>query len=148
MAKVEQPKIFLALKILSPIFFLVGLTLIILAVTVFADVTRVMDVETRFPEMACLTPGCFILVLSVPCFVMGYAPKINKIAIKTAKYVQQENYDDLTDIATASAEITKDAVTITAKAIRDGVSDTKYCKHCGAPANPHKEKCDYCDCYY
>lgn len=22
------------------------------------------------------------------------------------------------------------------------------CRHCGAPANPHKEKCDYCDCYY
>lgn len=25
---------------------------------------------------------------------------------------------------------------------------TGDCKHCGAPANPHKEKCDYCDCYY
>ena len=85
MAKVEQPKVFLALKILSPILFLVGLTLIILAVTVFADVTRVMNVETRFPEMACLTPGLFILFLSIPCFVMGYAPKINKIAIKTQR---------------------------------------------------------------
>ena len=25
---------------------------------------------------------------------------------------------------------------------------TGDCKHCGAPANPYKEKCDYCDCYY
>ena len=144
MAKVEQPKIFLALKILSPIFFLVGLTLIILAVTVFADVTRVMDVETRFPEMACLMPGVFILFLSIPCFVMGYAPKINKIAIKTAKYIQQENYDNLKEVATTSAEITKDAVTITAKAIKDGVSDTKYCKHCGALIDRDSKFCSEC----
>ena len=22
------------------------------------------------------------------------------------------------------------------------------CSFCGAPVNSHKEKCDYCDCYY
>ncbi len=22
------------------------------------------------------------------------------------------------------------------------------CPHCGAPVNPHKAQCEYCDCYY
>ena len=23
-----------------------------------------------------------------------------------------------------------------------------HCPHCGAPVNPYKDKCEYCECYY
>lgn len=25
---------------------------------------------------------------------------------------------------------------------------SSYCPHCGAPINPYKVKCEYCECYY
>lgn len=25
---------------------------------------------------------------------------------------------------------------------------SSHCPHCGAPINPYKDKCEYCECYY
>ena len=27
-------------------------------------------------------------------------------------------------------------------------TDKTTCSHCGAPVNPYRETCEYCDCYY
>lgn len=28
------------------------------------------------------------------------------------------------------------------------VKKKEYCTHCGAPVNPYREVCEWCDCYY
>ena len=76
--------------------------------------------------------------------VIGFGPEIAKARVKTARYIQEENKDDLTAIASNSAEITKDAVTTTADAIREGMQATKYCKHCGAQIDADAKFCTAC----
>ena len=48
-------------------------------------------------------------------------------------------------MATKKANIHKDEVEITTKAIKDGLSDNKmYCKHCGDLIDSDSEFCKHC----
>ena len=75
---------------------------------------------------------------------LGFRPEIAKLKTKTAKYIQEENKDDLTDIASNTADITSDAITKTTKAIKKGINDTMFCKHCGSEIDADSKFCKKC----
>lgn len=67
------------------------------------------------------------------------------IAIDIRKKVVDENEEALRDLKTKEANISKDSIEITAKAIKDGFSDNKvYCKYCGALIDEDSKFCKKC----
>ena len=64
---------------------------------------------------------------------------------KSARYIQQQNKDDLKDIVDTTADIASDGITKTTKAIKKGLSANKiYCKHCGAQIDADSKFCNQC----
>ena len=92
--------------------------------------------------------GSFLTVFGMMAtatgIMIGFGPEIVKARLQAARYIQEEAKDDLTAIASNSAEITKDAVTTTAEAIREGMEIKKYCKHCGAKIDSDAKFCTVC----
>ena len=92
--------------------------------------------------------GSFLTVFGMMAtatgIMIGFGPEIVKARLQAARYIQEEAKDDLTAIASNSAEITKDAVTTTAEAIREGMEIKKYCKHCGAKIDSDAKFCIAC----
>lgn len=76
--------------------------------------------------------------------ITGFAPEIARASTQTAKYIQNENREALKDIANASADINKEAVATVASAVKDGLTDTVYCKHCGKRIDADSRFCSYC----
>lgn len=65
--------------------------------------------------------------------------------VKSRKNVIDKNYDDLKDISSKSAEINKEAISMTTKAIKDGFNeDKKYCKWCGSLIDRDSNFCKDC----
>ncbi|MBQ7308242.1 MAG: zinc ribbon domain-containing protein [Clostridia bacterium] len=78
-------------------------------------------------------------------FINGFSPEIAKMQTQSKKYIQQENKEDLTNIASTTADITKEAVTTTAQAIKQGLAEEKmFCKHCGAQIDIDSVFCNKC----
>lgn len=86
----------------------------------------------------------FGLFIGIVCLVIGFKPEISKMSSKTTKYIQEENKDTLTDIASTSADINSEAITKTARAIKNGLKDTMFCKHCGAEIDRDSKFCNEC----
>ena len=87
-----------------------------------------------------------ILLLPFIYFVATTSRKkeMSKI-IKDTKDVISSNEDDLREISTKSANISKDGIEITARAIKDGfMKDTIFCKHCGASIDSDSKFCKSC----
>ena len=75
--------------------------------------------------------------------------------IKAAKYMLDENEETLRDMATRTANISKEGVKITTKALKDGFTDDGfsstsssnygyYCKNCGEPIDVDSNYCKKC----
>ena len=84
------------------------------------------------------------LFAGISCSVVGFGPEIAKMRAKSMRYIQEENRDDLTAIATNAAEIASDAVTTTASAVAEGMRATKFCKHCGEKIDADAKFCPSC----
>ena len=84
------------------------------------------------------------LFLSVFGFVQGFKPEITKQTLKTTKYIQEENEDELQQIITKNAEIHSEAITNTAKAVKSGLNETMYCKYCGEKIDIDSQFCKHC----
>ena len=138
--EVKEPKHFLVLRILGFILLAVGITLVVLAWTVLGK----PFMDTIEPSFAALVPGSFMAVLSLPVIIGGFSPKIAKLNAKGAKYIQQETKEDLKDIASTKADIHGEAITKSFKAVKKGLKDTKYCKHCGAEIDADSTFCKEC----
>lgn len=69
-----------------------------------------------------------------------------EIGVKTAKGVIDENEDDIRHVVSKSADISKDAITTTTRAIKKGLTedDSIYCKHCGASIDSDSTFCKAC----
>ena len=85
----------------------------------------------------------FGVFVTVSCLAIGFSPQLRALHLRTAKQMQQMHKDTLTDLATTSAEITREAVTITAKAVRDTLQ-AAYCKHCGGAIDADSQFCKHC----
>ena len=88
--------------------------------------------------------ACFGFFIGVSCTVFGFSPQIMNAQLRTAKHIQEENKEILKDLATTQAEITSDAVTTTAAAVKRGLEDTIFCKHCGAKIDADSTFCSSC----
>ena len=142
--KTQEPKMFLILRFVALGLFVVGVTLIVLACTVLST----EEWHGTEPSFGCLIPGVIMVFFSIPCLMISLTPVFHKVSVKTAKYLQESNREDLEDIATTSAEIGSEATTITAKAmatgLKEGFKDTKFCKHCGATIDRDSKFCSEC----
>lgn len=126
------------------IFKIIGIFGIILAVIGFAFIfTGFGDFESNNFMLGIFMPP-FGLFIGVSCSLIGFMPEIKKMQTKTLKYVQEENKDDLTEIANTTADIVDDAITQTAKAMKKGLTDTKFCKYCGKEIDADSKFCSHC----
>ena len=68
------------------------------------------------------------------------------VGVKVANGVVTANEETLKNLSTTSANINKEGIAITAKAIKDGLTkeDTIYCKHCGQPIEKDSKFCKHC----
>ena len=69
-----------------------------------------------------------------------------EIGVKTAKGVLDENEDDIRHVVGKTADISKDAITTTTRAIKKGLTedDGVYCKHCGESIDSDSTFCKAC----
>lgn len=86
----------------------------------------------------------FGLFIGVSCLAIGFRPEITKILTQSTKYIQQENKEDLKDIANNTADITSEAITKTATAIKKGLNDKIFCKYCGEKIDSDSKFCNKC----
>ena len=133
----KEPKHLLLFKIIGIIGILVGIFGFIKLFTGFGDFE-----SNNFLIGMFLGPlGMFI---GISCLVIGFGPSIAKMSTKTIKYIQEENKEDLKDIATTTSDITYDAVKNTTKAVKEGLVDTIYCKYCGNQIDKDSKFCKFC----
>ena len=132
-----KPKHFLLLKIIG----IVALALVVIGAYLF--ITGFGDFESDNFMIGSLM-ATFGIMIALPCLIMGFSPEIAKMKTKTARYIQEENKEDLTKIASNTADIMGDATTKMAKSFREGVADYKYCKHCGAKIDADSKFCNKC----
>ena len=126
------------------IFKLVGVVGVITAVVgIVLAISGFGDFETNNFMIGGLLTVIGMMATAIGIMI-GFGPEIAKARLQTARYIQEETKDDLTAIASNSAEITKDAVTTTAEAIREGMEIKKYCKHCGAKIDSDAKFCTAC----
>lgn len=135
--KNNKPKFFLVLKIVSACMLVIGVVLVILGTTKFKT-------EEGLLNPALFAPGIILLSFSIPCFVFGFLPEIQKLGVKTIKYMQDANKEDLKDISTQSASIRSEAIKSVSKSIKEGIKDTMYCKECGAVIDVDSKFCKEC----
>lgn len=139
MKKIEKPKYFLVLKILGVITIILGVVCLIVKSTTNIG-PRILTIMSIFGVV-----GGLVFML------LGFQPEIKKLHIKNAKYIQENNKEDLTDIANTGADIVGGAVTKTTKAIKNGLTINEaddnaktYCKHCGSKIDADSKFCNKC----
>ena len=133
----KKPKHFLIFKIIGFFGILVTVTGIIFLIIGFGD----FETNNYLIGMFMFPFGIFISVFGL---TTGFKPEISKVSTETVKYIQEENKEDLQDIMTTKAEIAAEAVTITANAVKDGLQNSIYCKHCGEKIDADSIFCRYC----
>ena len=82
-------------------------------------------------------------------FVMIFSPKFRgkmmSNQIKATKYMLDETEEDLRDMSTRGANISKEGIEITTRAIKDGLTkDRKHCKYCGEAIDEDSKYCKKC----
>ena len=112
----------------------------------------------------------FIIIMFVFTFAMIFSPKLRgkmlSKQIKATKYMLDDVGEDLEDlgsnainiksnilsrneqelrnISSMEANIEKEKVRTISRAIKEGFSDTLYCKHCGEVIAGDSKYCSYC----
>ena len=134
----KKPIFFLIFKILGALGVGIAIFGIVLAITGFGDFE-----SDNFMIGGILLPVG--MMIGVPCLINGFRPEIAKMSTQSTRYIQQENQEDLTAIADTTAEIVEGAVTRTASAVSEGLSQqTVFCKHCGAKIDADSKFCSAC----
>ena len=133
----KKPIYFLILKIVGVIGIAAAVYGAVLAIRGFGD----------FESNDFMIGGflaTFGLFVGISCTVVGFGPEIAKMRAKTTRYIVEENKDDLTAIASNTADIMSDAVKTTASAVGEGMRATKFCKHCGEKIDADAKFCPSC----
>ena len=133
----NNPGHFWIFKIIGVIGAVAAVTGIVLAISGFGDF-----------ESNNFMIGGFVAVIGVMMtavgITIGFSPEIAKARAKTIRYIQEENKEDLSAIASGNAEIMSDAVSKTANSIANGLQNTIFCKHCGAKIDADSKFCSSC----
>lgn len=133
----KKPYIFMVLKLVGVIGVIIFVIGAIKIFTGFGDFENNNFMIGSFM----LSIGLF---LSVFGFIQGFKPEITKQTLKTTKFIQEENEDELQQIITKNAEIHSEAITNTAKAVKSGLNETMYCKYCGEKIDIDSQFCKHC----
>jgi len=91
----------------------------------------------------------FIGIIFIVTIAMMISPKLRgkmmSRQIKSAKYMLDQHEDTLKDLTKCQANIQKEGIEITARAIKEGLSGKKsYCKHCGTQIDKDSKFCKEC----
>ena len=147
--KRKLPKMFTILKIVGAVLAVVGIALIITGVT--RHVPSMGNdgwFEAESAKSGLIFGGVTCLMFGASFIFAGLTPNISKsmsqAQIQTTSEIMTENKDDLKHIADTKADVASGAITKTARAIKDGFSDTKYCKECGKKIASDSKFCKYC----
>ena len=133
----NKPSYFLKFKIIGVVGVIAALTGFILAITGFGDFESNNFMIGGFLSVAGI-------MMSGVGLMLGFAPEIAQARAKAARYIQEENKEDLSAIASNQAEIMSDAISTTASAFADGLKKTMFCKHCGAKIDADSKFCSVC----
>ena len=87
---------------------------------------------------------CVGFFVGVSCLFSGFRPEITKLMTKTNRYIQEENKEDLTEMASTGADIASDAITKVTRAVKEGLEESMFCKHCGAKIDADSNFCNRC----
>ncbi|HAJ77892.1 MAG TPA: hypothetical protein DCO89_02350 [Clostridiales bacterium] len=136
--KNKKPKFFLILRIVGFSILAIGLTLLILGIALAKPGEHVLN------NIQFIIPGAILTFLSIMPILMSFAPEIEKITIAKYRYVREQTKDDLTYIAENNAEISSAAIKKTARSIKEGLKNSKYCKYCGAEIDEDSLFCNKC----
>lgn len=139
--KEKPPVIFLILRIIGIVMIVAGILLVTLGFTVGK---KVDEFGISSPNFAMMGIGGALLVLSTPMLFWSFIPAIRKEGLKFEKYHQKTNRKDLEEIAQTNAEIYSKATETYAKSVKKGVSEIKFCKHCGAEIDKDSKFCSNC----
>ena len=137
MSNNNKPKYFIIFKIVGFIGIILAITGFVLTFVGFGD----------FESNNFMIGGliaAFGLFIGVSGLMIGFRPEITKASTQSIKYIQQENKEDLKDIASNAAEIASEAITKTATAIKTGLDDKMFCKHCGEKIDSDSKFCNKC----
>ena len=137
MSNNNKPKYFIIFKILGFIGIILAIAGFVLTFVGFGD----FESNNFMIGGLMATFGLFI---GVSGLVIGFRPEITKASTQSIKYIQQENKEDLKDIASTAVEITSEAITKTATAIKTGLDDKMFCKHCGEKIDSDSKFCNKC----
>lgn len=102
---------------------LIALVLIILGSTIFRDTT--WDGFAWKPNIALFVPGLFLLVLSFPILVMGYAPQWVRFQSKLHSETMDYAKDELQTAIHKSADVIVPAVTPSIQTIASAIAEAK-----------------------
>lgn len=69
---------------------------------------------------------------------------LGNVSVNTKSNIINENEYKIKDIMDKSANMSKDAITTTVSAIKKGIKDNIYCKHCGELIDKDSKFCKYC----
>lgn len=137
MSNNNKPKYFIIFKIVGFIGIILAITGFVLTFVGFGD----FESNNFMIGGLMATFGLFI---GVSGLVIGFRPEITKASTQSIKYIQQENKEDLKDIASTAVEIASEAITKTATAIKTGLDDKMFCKHCGEKIDSDSKFCNKC----
>lgn len=133
----NKPKHFKYFKIIGFIGLIVGIAGFVLTRVGFGDFESNNFMIGGFM----FTFGLFV---GLSCLMIGFRPEIAKMSAKSKKYIQEENKGTFTDIANTTADIASEAITKTAAAIKSGLEDVVFCKHCGEKIDADSKFCSKC----
>lgn len=136
--KNKKPKSFLIYKLVGFCLLAVSITLLVLSFIVESEW------KGHAPHPALMIPGVFLLALSVGLIIRGFAPELSKIALNNERYIQQQTKDTQKDIADTTEDISHDAIKNTARAVKEGLKDYTFCKHCGKQIDVDSTFCKHC----
>lgn len=136
----KRNKILTIFKVLGFVALATGALLIVLGTVVcreeFGDGTM--------PNIPLLSIGIFLIPVSISLIVWGFSKKISSFMVGMISDIQAENKDTMKNMANTNAEIHEEAITRTTKAVKNGIKDTKFCKHCGATIDTDSKFCKNC----
>ena len=108
--------------------------------------------NTLFSAIPIVVVLIFVVVALVIIFTitMIFSPRLRgkmmSKQIKAAKYMMDESKEDLRDISTNMADVTKDGIETTVRAIKKGITEDEdiHCKHCGSKIDNDSKFCKNC----
>lgn len=107
-----------------------------------------MEFMKLFNVMLIVIPVIALAIFALTIFLFvspKFRAKFMGQNIKAAKYMLEDNEKDLEYIVNKKADISRDGIIKTTRAIKEGFSsDTIYCKYCGSLIEKDSKFCKNC----